>query len=52
MFARVIHFDVRSECIQQGYRAILEHVTPASRCRMVKAAACSSPTHSKARCSR
>jgi len=29
MFARVIHFDVRSERIQQGYRAIVEHVIPA-----------------------
>jgi heme-degrading monooxygenase HmoA len=29
MFARVSHFDVRSERIQQGYRAILEHVMPA-----------------------
>jgi hypothetical protein len=52
MFARVSPFDVRSELIQQGYRAIVEHVTPASRCRMVNAAACSSPTHNKARCSR
>lgn len=29
MFARVSHFDVRSERIQQGYRAIVEHVMPA-----------------------
>jgi heme-degrading monooxygenase HmoA len=29
MFARVSHFDVRSERIQQGCRAIVEHVTPA-----------------------
>jgi heme-degrading monooxygenase HmoA len=29
MFARVSHFDVRSELIQQGYRAIVEHVMPA-----------------------
>jgi heme-degrading monooxygenase HmoA len=29
MFARVSHFDVRSERIQQGYRAIVEHVKPA-----------------------
>jgi hypothetical protein len=29
MFARLIHFDVRSERIQQGYRAIVEHVIPA-----------------------
>ena len=28
-FARVGHFDVRSEIIQQGYRAIVEHVIPA-----------------------
>jgi heme-degrading monooxygenase HmoA len=29
MFARVIHFDVRSERIQKGYRSIVEHVLPA-----------------------
>lgn len=29
MFARVSHFDVRSERIQEGYRAIVEHVMPA-----------------------
>jgi heme-degrading monooxygenase HmoA len=29
MFARVSHFDVRSELIQQEYRAIVEHVVPA-----------------------
>jgi hypothetical protein len=29
MFARVSHFDVRSERIQQGYRALVEHVMPA-----------------------
>jgi heme-degrading monooxygenase HmoA len=29
MFARVSHFDVRSERIQEGYRAIVEHVLPA-----------------------
>ena len=29
MFARVSHFDVRSERIQQGYREIVEHVIPA-----------------------
>jgi heme-degrading monooxygenase HmoA len=29
MFARVSHFDVRSERIQEGYRAIVEHVVPA-----------------------
>ncbi len=29
MFARVSHFDVRSERLQQGYRAIVEHVMPA-----------------------
>jgi heme-degrading monooxygenase HmoA len=29
IFARVSHFDVRSELIQQGYRAIVEHVMPA-----------------------
>jgi hypothetical protein len=29
MFARVSRFDVRSERIQQGYRAIAEHVIPA-----------------------
>jgi heme-degrading monooxygenase HmoA len=29
MFARVSHFDVRSERIQQGYQAIVEHVLPA-----------------------
>jgi heme-degrading monooxygenase HmoA len=29
MFARVSHFDVRSERIQKGYRAIVEHVLPA-----------------------
>jgi heme-degrading monooxygenase HmoA len=29
MFARVSYFDVRSERIQQGYRAIVEHVIPA-----------------------
>jgi hypothetical protein len=29
MFARVSHFDVRSERIQKGYRAIVGHVLPA-----------------------
>jgi heme-degrading monooxygenase HmoA len=29
MFARVSNFDVRSERIQQGYRAVVEHVVPA-----------------------
>ncbi len=29
MFARVSHFDVRSERIKDGYRAIVEHVMPA-----------------------
>jgi heme-degrading monooxygenase HmoA len=29
MFARVSHFDVRSERIKEGYRAIGEHVMPA-----------------------
>jgi heme-degrading monooxygenase HmoA len=29
MFARVIHFDLRSERIQKGYRSIVEHVLPA-----------------------
>jgi heme-degrading monooxygenase HmoA len=29
MFARVSHFDVSSERIQEGYRAIVEHVMPA-----------------------
>jgi heme-degrading monooxygenase HmoA len=29
MFARVIHFDVRSERIQKGHRSIVEHVLPA-----------------------
>jgi hypothetical protein len=29
MFARVSHFDVRSERIQQGYQAIVDHVIPA-----------------------
>ncbi len=29
MFARVSHFDVRSELIKKGYRAIVEHVLPA-----------------------
>jgi hypothetical protein len=29
MFARVSHFDVRSERIKEGYRAIVEHVMPA-----------------------
>jgi len=29
MFARVSRFDVRSERIQEGYRAIVEHVVPA-----------------------
>ena len=29
MFARVSHFDVRSERIQEGYRSIVEHVLPA-----------------------
>jgi heme-degrading monooxygenase HmoA len=29
MFARVSHFDVRSERIPQGYREIKEHVVPA-----------------------
>jgi heme-degrading monooxygenase HmoA len=29
MFARVSHFDVRSERIPEGYRAIEEHVVPA-----------------------
>ena len=28
MFARVSHFDVRSERIQKGYRAIVGHVLP------------------------
>jgi heme-degrading monooxygenase HmoA len=29
VFARVSHFDVRSERIQKGYRSIVEHVLPA-----------------------
>jgi heme-degrading monooxygenase HmoA len=29
MFARVSNFDVRSERIQEGYRAVVEHVIPA-----------------------
>ena len=29
MFARVSHFDVRSDLIQQAYRAIVERVMPA-----------------------
>ena len=29
MFARVSNFDVRSKRIQQGYRAVVEHVVPA-----------------------
>ena len=29
MFARVSHFDVRSDRIKEGYRAIVEHVMPA-----------------------
>jgi heme-degrading monooxygenase HmoA len=29
MFARVSHFDVRSERIKEGYRAIVDHVMPA-----------------------
>jgi heme-degrading monooxygenase HmoA len=29
MFARVSHFDVRSERIQKGYRSIVEHVLQA-----------------------
>jgi heme-degrading monooxygenase HmoA len=29
MFARVSHFDVRSERLQEGCRAIVEHVIPA-----------------------
>jgi heme-degrading monooxygenase HmoA len=29
MFARITHLTVRSERLQQGYRAIVEHVMPA-----------------------
>jgi heme-degrading monooxygenase HmoA len=29
MFARASHFDVRSERLQQGYQAVVEHVMPA-----------------------